>query len=791
MLPVFMHMSGSGERLALAAVFVLLIIFFFQLIKPMRKRLISLGFTVDTPGFQESCRLILAGLLLGVVLLTAAFLRGRADRAYIFLKEKKAVYGQIRGEVDTVRETAQGTYQITLKKGAVFRFMTSRYPCSYGCRILGLTLEDPGLRGKPLFPGDNLACEGKLSLLAGPTNPGEFNGRLYYYSRGVHYQMQADSVRRQGRDASMSIKRAGSMIGRRISAFYQAALSQEEAALFQAMVLGDKSGLSDERRSLYQENGVAHLLAVSGLHVSIVGGQIFRFLRRRRRSYGFSCSCGALMILFYGTLTGMGNSTLRAGIMYCCYLLAQFAGLEYDLASSMGLAGILMLIDCPWRIAESGCIISFASIIGIGMVLPAVRDRIPQEWKKNDRLLAGPVLFMTTLPLLMRFYYEWSPWSLLLNMIVIPMMTPLMLSAVLGGAAGTLAYGAGWILCLPARFLLVSQNLLLALASRLPWSVVVTGRISWGKVVLLYLFEYVLFRLICHRRLPEALALVCLMGALILCSRETCFRAAMLDIGQGDCILLLLPDGQTMMIDGGSTSQQKIGKYKIIPALKYYGRDHLDHVSVSHMDDDHISGVRELLESGYRIDHLVLPELDRKDQAYQDMEDLAKENGTPVARISRGDRILLSGAEFLCMHPYSGLSTGDRNDASTVLYMSYQGIDALFTGDLGEGQDPALCEYSRENPFVTEGFADGLDLLKCAHHGSKSSTTEEFLDLCKPAVTIISAGEDNRYGHPSPELVKRLPRKPYVTAWGGAIEAEIRGGRIRTGYYLDRLSLIF
>lgn len=220
----------------------------------------------------------------------------------------------------------------------------------------------------------------------------------------------------------MSLHRIAGSVRERIDAIYRHILSDTEYALLKAIFLGDKTDLSKEQKHLYEENGMAHLLAVSGLHVSIVGGMLFRFLRKKGRSYAFSCMVGSGILFFYAIMTGFGNSVFRAAVMFFCFLLAQYFGAEYDMISSMSLAGILMLLEQPWRLLESGCVISFASIFSIGMILPIAKEL--WEKRSQNRLIAGElptespgrkiirqaflaniVISMSITPLLLRFWY--------------------------------------------------------------------------------------------------------------------------------------------------------------------------------------------------------------------------------------------------------------------------------------------------------------------------------------------------------------------------------------------------
>ena len=342
---------------------------------------------------------------------------------------KREIDGTLSGNVEFVKKTAEGEYQLTLsevsfweegkgslkyKKGSYF---FENYKLRAKCRILKIKVSE-----KKIYPGDQISCTGRLSAIKETSNPGEFDARTYYYSLGIRYQFFGKAISRK-KERPLSVYRMAGRVRERMDTVYRYILSENEYGLLKAMFLGDKTELSSEEKRLYEENGVAHLLAVSGLHVSIVGGMLFRFLRKRKFSYAVSCICSSFVLLFYAIMTGFGNSVFRAVIMFLIFLLAQYFGAEYDMVTSMSLAGILMLYDSPLRILESGCIISFTSIFAIGMIVPFAKELeekrrksklipgeflIESKWKKRIRqaFFTSVIISMVIGPLLLRFYYQ-------------------------------------------------------------------------------------------------------------------------------------------------------------------------------------------------------------------------------------------------------------------------------------------------------------------------------------------------------------------------------------------------
>ncbi len=641
-----------------------------------------------------------------------------------------------------------------------------------------------------LYPGDRVRLSGVLYSLERPANPGAFDARSYNLSRGIRSTFSASGVHLQARN-SFSPARVLYRIKCHLGGVLRSCMEPEKAALLEAMLIGDKTGLTRSQKRLYEENGMAHLLTVSGLHVTIAAGRLFRFLRRKGISYRAAFLAGAAALLFYSLLTGSGNSVIRAGLMYMTFLTAELFGASYDMISAMCLAGILMLFDCPLRILDGGCMISFASVFTLGGLMPAA-DRLASAGRKPGKigraLLGGLVFAGGTMPLLLRCFYQYAPYSILLNLIVLPLMVPLMISGLLALLAGTIWLPAGRLICLPAGLILDGYRLAFTWVRKLPASLIVTGCPSVPAVLFLYLAFFAAFYLWLKKKTVLMAAFILLVSGISLMIPSKRLGITMLDIGQGDCILLRLPGGESMLIDGGSTSRENIGENVILPALRYYGITKLDYIVCSHMDEDHISGVRELLTCRFPVGTLFLPGADRpyENQAEEKLIALSGLNGTKISYLIRGDRIRAGPVSFLCLNPGFRADPEDENSYSLVLYMSYGDFTGLFTGDLGNEQEDRMLSQT----LLLKNLPEDLTLLKVGHHGSRYSTKESLLARFHPADAFISAGRHNRYGHPDPEVLDRLEKEGsriLVTADNGAIILETDGKRTGAAYYRDLL----
>ena len=240
------------------------------------------------------------------------------------------------------------------------------------------------------------------------------------------------------------------------------------------------------------------------------------------------------------------------------------------------------------------------------------------------------------------------------------------------------------------------------------------------------------------------------------------------------------PSGRTYLFDGGSSDVRQVGKYRIEPFLKYKGTGRIDYAFISHGDSDHMNAIREMIDRGplgIPIGHLVLPREEVWDDSLTELAALARDNGIKVFIMEEGQRIQDGGLSLYCLHPGGAYRGEPGNAASMAVWVRYGRFDMLLTGDVeGEGEAAltAAVDEAKE-AWRTDGFDGILEVLKVAHHGSKNSTSAKFLEVSEPAYGLISAGRDNRYGHPHSDTVERLedigcrlfstPTDGAVTVW--------------------------
>lgn len=629
-----------------------------------------------------------------------------------------------------------------------------------------------------LYPiGCELSLNGTIYQLSKADNPGQFDGESYYQSQGILYTFQAETVIsfQGGGGLKEKLQRLREYFSQKLTEIYQ----ERDAGILKAILLGDKSTLRDEDQLLYQKNGISHILAISGLHISMIGIGFYKLLRKWNLTFIEAGIPSGILLILYGMMTGFGISTIRAVCMFLVTIFGDMLGRVYDMASAMALAALMILIRNPLQARQAGFLLSFGAVLGICFVYPILQSMFPIKKRIGQTILFSLSLSFITYPLTIHFFYEYPIYSILLNFIVIPCMPMVMGFGGAGMLIGCVLPSAGKLIGVPAHLVLSFYELLGEWCVTLPSAVVRLGCEEPWQLVGYYILLLVgLFGLWYGRRrifvlfLPAAFIFVTLRF-------RSPLEITMLDVGQGDGIFLRLPGGNTCFIDGGSTNVKGLGEYRILPFLKYEGIEKLDYVIFTHLDEDHISGMRELLEmngtyDGVEIDAMLFPDIANPDDKYLELWNLAKKHSVNVGKIGAGDRFHGETWHMKCLYPVKNSYCEDKNESSTVLHLSYQDFSMLLTGDLG---------WDGEEELLEMGELKEVDVWKVSHHGSKYSGSENFLKVTVPQLSLISVGKNN-YGHPAEELLKRLRRI------GSSIETTLDSGALMVESTGDAFTLV-
>lgn len=665
--------------------------------------------------------------------------------------------------------------------------------------------------------GGRVTLSGKASRPEPATNPGQYDAQKASCAR--HICLKLSDVTLKGTDQRRGSLFLNALASLRVSLRKGAEqiFGPRNSALMSAIVLGDRSGLDAETRQLFQDGGILHVLAVSSLHVTLLGLTLYQILRRLRHSFLVSALASGFLVVSYCLMTGSSYSAIRAGVMFLLWLGAQVTGRTFDRLTALGAAAILILIRQPLALTDAGFLLSFGCILSLALLEPVFSDIWNPRHALSRRLSGALALQAGVLPCVLWFYCQTTPYGILVGLIVLPSMSLVMFFGTIGILAGLLIPLGSFFLTSarlaggPCGYLLDLFRLLCRLAQRLPGDVLITGRPPVWKMVLYYVCLLSFCLII---RLPDRktflknrkkirvlhAGLLLSLFLLMLIQRKPAFRFTCLDVGQGSCALVE-QDGLTMLFDCGSSSVKDVWRRRVEPALKFYGISHIDLLFLSHADGDHISGAQELLSGmhgmlpgaacfrrmppegissaqtgdltlvqrfsaaqagGIRIERILLPQTDVTPDGPGMTEVIAaaRRFNIPVSTVSEGAEFQHGQLHLRVLSPSPGRMTGSDNEDCIVLSLSWKNIRILFTGDLEkEGEEKFTRAYQDAalfSPPRGHSETNSRTILLAGHHGSRNATSEGFLSLVRPDLVLISCGRNNRYGHPAAAMLKRL-----------------------------------
>lgn len=619
--------------------------------------------------------------------------------------------------------------------------------------------------------GAFVVLSGNMEETKKAQNPGGFDSAAYYACQHIYYLMKSATVVKMSEEVS-GYRQILREIRTKLSEILKGAAGTD-AHIFQAMLLGEKTNLEKETKTLYQMSGIIHILAISGLHISMLGVGLYKILKKSGCGMYAAGFLAFMIMIAYGMMTGNSVSTLRAICMFLLSVGAQMLGRSYDMPTALAMAAILILLESPAYLYNSSFQLSFGAVMGVGLVTPVILEflKVKKRWLRN--LMSSVIVQMVTLPIVLYTYGEVSVIGIFLNLLVLPTVGIVLGSGLAGCAAGIFSLEAAKVMVIPGRILLWMYEKTGTFLTLFPFSVWIAGAPKVGRIILYYLFLTVMLtstaffekkiqRILRKKgELYEKNSLIisggigcvfCVIAMMLLTIRfQENLTITCLDVGQGDCAVISTKEGEDFVVDCGSSDQSNVGEYCLIPFLKNQGIAVLEGIFISHTDKDHISGIEEMLTAigtgltAIRVKNVILPDWKEKDDVYVKLEELAKDAGANIIYGNMGDVFRTKSLEIKILHPEAESKGTDTNEEGIVLEVKEGDFCGLFMGDVGSSVEKDLL-------FMLEN----VDFLKVGHHGSKYSTCEAFLEKIKVKAAVISCGKDNSYGHPHKETLERL-----------------------------------
>lgn len=578
--------------------------------------------------------------------------------------------------------------------------------------------------------GDQIKISGQLSKPSNNTVFNLFNYRLYLLSNKIYFNLKADKIEKITDNDNFFYKIKNNVY-RRIDQL-------KSGNYIKAFILGDKQDLDDNMQNIYRENGITHLLAISGMHVTLLASILLFFLKR----FKYSHLIISLFLVFYAFLTNFTPSVLRAVFLFILN--------KYNKKKTIVLIACVMLLYNPYYIYNVGFLFSF--VISFYLIyFGKLSNRFKNYFIKL--LVTSTICFIASIPIMINNFYYINLTSPLINVIFVPFVTFIIFP-----------------LCLLVLIIPCFDNLLLFCLHIMEQLSLFFNHfnvdIIMSKInVFFFLFYYLLITIIFLKpKYFYILVVVVLVHTNIrLFNKNICLT--MIDVGQGDSVLLEIKDKSILIDTGGSYfSNYSIAKNKLVPYFKSLGIKKLDYLILTHGDYDHMGEAISLINS-FKVDKVIF-----NNGEYNDLElDLIKvleEKNIDYYQNIEELNIANNKLYFLNNKLYD-----NENDNSNVVYTVLNNIKLLLMGDAGiEVEDNILNKYNLND----------IDILKVGHHGSKTSSSEQFINSINPKYSMISVGKNNRYGHPNKEVLYNLDDTIiYRTDYDGSVMFQLKKDKLK------------
>ncbi len=687
-----------------------------------------------------------AGIITGVLSVARLDLLARGSVA-----ELKGASIEVAGQVNWVYESAYGLqYTIGKLKGPDGKSLKG---------MLLINGKDMGSSlSEGLFPGDRIRMTGQIVLMEGRMNPGAFDQRSYWFSKGVHARLEEAVLVSAARGFAGPLREAAWAFSSSFKSFTDEAMGKcVSNPLMDAIALSDKSELDPAVSEAFRKGGIAHVMSASGLHVSIVMA-FMSFMLGSSGAPEWLCLLMAGSILpIYAIAAGLRPSIIRACITGIGASAVKALKLKRpDQAGLLLAAASIQVTVSPMSLFDAGFQMSYLAVIGIMAASALFRDDRGKTGagrafvRQAFFALSGSLMISAALlPIISSYYGYSSILSPVTNLVAIPSASAALTLGLAGYLAHWVSPGLGSLIVLPAKCLLTMLDAMAGPISRIEVLLIPTGYgngilgalylgvITFAWVCLMGRFSARRLAKRCFTRLgPVIPALTAaLLTASLMVPQDVAIRV--LSVGQGDSILISKGRSFHMLVDTGPGFPQGTAmEERILPALRSIGVDSIDVLALTHSHSDHASGLDELADA-MRIGLVLV--------ADGDYETAGKvlHAGLEPTFMGRGGSIASGGLVIRSINQVpSNVSVKDANEPSMVLMIGYAGQNALLCADAG-------------GMFESAYSSGRAAFIKIGHHGSKASSSEEFLNKLEAADAAISVGA-NFYGHPSSEAIERI-----------------------------------
>lgn len=599
-------------------------------------------------------------------------------------------------------------------------------------------------------PGDLVSCRAKLTYTA----DGISGESTYHKGEGIFLLAYGnDGIQVTAGDSHL-LKYFPARLRKTVSNRISEIFPESTAPFAKALLLGEDSQISFQDNMSLQKSGIRHVIAVSGLHVAILFSVLYFFTGRERT---LTLLIGFPLLLLFAAVAGFSPSVVRACLMQALVVLAVAADQEYDPPTALSFAALVILLINPLSITSVSFQLSFGSMIGIALFSQRILDFFKDKKRFGDmkgkslkarlkRWFAGSIsvslgAMFVTIPLCAVYFGTVSIIGIITNLVTLWVISfifcGIMLACVLSVLWMPLGTIIGYVVSVPIHYVLLCARLL----SAVPFGVAYTESIYTVLWIVLSTVLMILYFVVKKKNPLLLFGTLAVLYALSITAswvepRLDNVRLTVLDVGQGQCILLQSKDGAYLIDCGGSNGERTAEA--ALQALGAQGITQLDGLILTHYDADHANGAANLCQV-FPVKQLYLPDTDRGNDIRTDLEE--QEDILWVRRKTE----LSCGVGKIVIYPSKNDASG--NESSMCILFQGENCDILITGDR---------DIEGESHLLEQANLPELDVLVVGHHGAETSTGLELLYETKPKIAVISVGENNYHGHPDSQVLSRL-----------------------------------
>ena len=701
------------------------------------------------------------GLILSLIMITGCFRMAvrtaqPMDSLAYFIPEIDSIY-HVSSVVEAVGDTKRGTPKYVLSP---FRINDMRFS---GGKLILYAKE---LSHRPI-QGDTLLANMELNFPRPRRNPQDFDYKVYLQLQEIYFEafvQDTTSVQiRSPEFASFSMRMAG--VKEAILDHFGAYLSHRSYGILSALILGERGAVDDETRLNFANTGVIHVLAVSGLHVGYVAMILITIFGILRLPHRLKMGAVMLGLCFYVLLTGAAASVMRASIMASLLITGALIERKSDVYNVLATAALLILLIDPTQLYNIGFQLSFSAVISIVALFPKLKSWLPEIKTLNatsfgrlvlssiDLFLVSLAAQLGTLALTIYYFHKIPIISLFANIIVVPLIGVVVATGIsfllLGVIFPSLAE-------LWAQTLEGSIDLMLwfvKACANVEWAFVTIPTIQIYEALFIFVGVFILTVIPVRRVLRFWIILLFIWGNSVIwrsLTEPADLELAMLDVGQGDALVIHTPNDKTILIDAGLRfGGQDMGRDIIMPYLVARNWVHIDLLVLSHPHNDHMGGA-EYLISNLQVDRVLLPHIEYESYGYKKLNAALDSLEIPTSGLFAGAiDSSLKPLYLRIMAPkmYTPeTQPSNVNNSSIVIQLFYGETSVMLTGD---------AETEAETDQLAFGSLLKSDIIKAPHHGSKTSSTAEYLKRTRPDIALISLAKNNKFKHPAPSTLKK------------------------------------